>query len=1120
MTPTEDSASRPENENDPKTREQAAMVEADEGDEDAGEAEPLPWTPERVLEWNAYYDVYVVLTALFLVFVVSATKLNHAAFWSNLKAGQLIAERSAPLTTDPFSYTEPGRPWVDIPWLFQWLHAVIYQFVRDLVPVDETDPTANRETAEQIAVGTLVGLNALVRVLTAWLLLQLRRPGPGLWWAAVCVAIALGGMYGPFGVVLGGVAGPLIVGPSNWGLLFLAAELLCLHRAYHEGKRGALWALVPLFALWANFDESFVIGLLVLAAATVGRLLDGSTAALLLEDPGTTASPTDETVTRRTPIPPLMALLALLACAAACLANPYTYQAYVAAAASLLRIFAPVSDFLTVDELSYFGQGIRQRFPTDWYWVTIYYLLMVAIGLASFLANARRFSWSRFLPFALLSLLWGAFLRYGPEFAVVFAMVLMLNGQEWYLDRFGTEGKLGTAWTVWSTGGRLATLAALFFFVGIAITGWQKYAGEPRFGFGFETNEFPFEAAEWLARRDDIKGNVLNSTLAQGDALIWKAYPNRKTYVDGRPHVHPRSLLEQHHRVRNALRDDEVSVWKPELDRYGITAVMIDSTNAPNTYRRLMQSLNWIPFYDDGRVIMFGRADAPEPDLATFKINRLDPELRAYRTTQPVPPVDRPPTPTTWTDQIFRNRFLTRPQAHTDAAGRWLQGGAIDLEQSSLPDPARCLLAIREARIALSKNPDDWVAYRILNAAYRFLMLQETALLAGIPLTPENQARIARLNPNIAALDSRFRQRVTAIHFAIQTTPPPRNPESRRELQALNLELYQLFLQVGYADLARARLQAVLDLNQPGDLTPEATAQYRQELEQLDESVRRIEDGMLDLQVERAAGPIEKGRFALSQGAPGLAIVEFEEADRANMSPIIVRPQLVDLYCNTGQPDRALELLSVGVSEDPNLGTEPGSSFFRQGQVYLLLGNYLSAASLWGERAIPRLRYERSQRALMAGQILGRGEAVPAVNSVLSIPGLINRQGAWLYELGQCLLESGSPERAAEAFEQALKLVPETNLRPIMAYYLEKMGRAVPPPTGEANAPATPTQSPVDRILNPVAPPPLERGTVPPLPVPPPSPPPASPEPGLAPAPPASSAAPAPGSLQGASGPS
>ena len=48
-----------------------------------------------------------------------------------------------------------------------------------------------------------------------------------------------------------------------------------------------------------------------------------------------------------------------------------------------------------------------------------------------------------------------------------------------------------------------------------------------------------------------------------------------------------------------------------------------------------------------------------------------------------------------------------------------------------------------------------------------------------------------------------------------------------------------------------------------------------------------------------------------------------------------------------------MELLSTGASEDPNLGTEPGTSFLRQGQVYFLLGNYTTAAHLWQDAQFP-----------------------------------------------------------------------------------------------------------------------------------------------------------------------
>ena len=64
--------------------------------------------------------------------------------------------------------------------------------------------------------------------------------------------------------------------------------------------------------------------------------------------------------------------------------------------------------------------------------------------------------------------------------------------------------------------------------------------------------------------------------------------------------------------------------WKPLLDKYEISVVMIDPADAQNTYRRLLQSPNWIAFYDDGQIVMFGRADAPASDVAFFKANVLD----------------------------------------------------------------------------------------------------------------------------------------------------------------------------------------------------------------------------------------------------------------------------------------------------------------------------------------------------------------------------------------------------------------------------------------------------------------------------------------------------------------
>ena len=234
------------------------------------------------------------------------------------------------------------------------------------------------------------------------------------------------------------------------------------------------------------------------------------------------------------PVSTSAGLVVLALCVAVCLANPSTYRVFPTSMAPLLSVFGPKTEAFRFSEISYFGKQIQKQFPNDWYWFTGFYVLMVAIGLSSFLLNARRFAWSRFLPFAVIAVLWAILMGYRQEFAIVFAAVTAINGQEWYHDRFGTQGRLGFLPTLWSTGGRLVTLAVLFFGVSVAITGWGRQPDEPRFGFSFEANDFAFEAADYLARQQDIKGNILNTTAAQGDALIWKAYPARRTFIDGR----------------------------------------------------------------------------------------------------------------------------------------------------------------------------------------------------------------------------------------------------------------------------------------------------------------------------------------------------------------------------------------------------------------------------------------------------------------------------------------------------------------------------------------------------------------------------------------------------------
>jgi tetratricopeptide (TPR) repeat protein len=277
----------------------------------------------------------------------------------------------------------------------------------------------------------------------------------------------------------------------------------------------------------------------------------------------------------------------------------------------------------------------------------------------------------------------------------------------------------------------------------------------------------------------------------------------------------------------------------------------------------------------------------------------------------------------------------------------------------------------------------------------------------------------------------------------------------RADLAGMNLELSQLYYQLGARDLARDRLKAVVENSQPGDHSVEMLTQLQQQFSQLDKSVKDVDERISDFEIERSAGPIDKSAVALQQGNTGRAIAELAEAERNLDSTAIVKPRLIDLYCNTGQPEKALELLATGALEDPNLGAEPGSGAFRQGRVYFLLGNYISAATLWQERAIPRVRADRSGKLLASAAGLVRGDALQTTNTYLALPGSLRQQATWLYDLGMCQLEAGMPAEAAESLSKALTLSPDIGVRNIAAYYLEKLGKPVPALPKSATIPAT-----------------------------------------------------------------
>jgi len=193
---------------------------------------PEPW-PRRLLE-PSIAGVIGVAFALW-GFFLGVRQLSDNSFFTHLATGRLMLDTGGIPSSDPYSFTARGEPWV----VQSWLASLLYGL------------TDSRFGA--------VGLRVLTAVLCAaiaWSIWRLSRPANLL-------------------VRVGVVSMAMLVGAAMWstrpllfGLLFLAVALLAAEKAFDPR-----W-LVPVFWLWVNTHGSFPLGLVALALLYAGRRAD------------------------------------------------------------------------------------------------------------------------------------------------------------------------------------------------------------------------------------------------------------------------------------------------------------------------------------------------------------------------------------------------------------------------------------------------------------------------------------------------------------------------------------------------------------------------------------------------------------------------------------------------------------------------------------------------------------------------------------------------------------------------------------------------------------------------------------------------------------------------------
>ncbi len=453
------------------------------------------------------------------LFSLRATDL----FW-HLASGRFMVEHLALPRHDPFRFGPGGGlAWVDHEWLFQLL----------VYAVDRLG-----------GLDALIALRAaLVSALAGVLYVAVRRTGSGRAAAAALAALALMGARPRF-----------LLRPELLTFLAVAIELLLLRRLERApGDRRVAFGLVALTVVWTNFH-----GLAVLAPVVAGGYLLG----VALTKPAVAGQVGGTARWRQAMVMPA-------ALVAAMLANPWGVEVLAVSAGitgALADLAAINPEWLPV-----------WRAPQPMIFAALFAgIAALAALVADTAVRFRRVHWPSAIVAGGLALLALTAVRHQALFFVAGAFLAAET-----LALRQTAGTPAPAKLDRPAGSSLPAVGASLLCLLLAAWCLHPPARGPlaprqgRFELsrGVAPHRFPEAAANWLEQHPGI--GPLYNELAHGGYLLWRLYPPRQVFLDGRMELEPNLLREIEAARSGAER------WQEFLRQRGAAGALVRYEDRP-----------------------------------------------------------------------------------------------------------------------------------------------------------------------------------------------------------------------------------------------------------------------------------------------------------------------------------------------------------------------------------------------------------------------------------------------------------------------------------------------------------------------------------------------------------